>query len=126
MENLTLRNCLVPCSNGQHFTKFRNSKAVITVSDFFEICKHFTKNVHDICDFECPGNLLCDNHKKLNVLKYTENYYRNKKINSDIVISKIQIRICHHQYCFENWCFSIYETRYVGYECCLKYRSDFV
>ena len=51
MENTTLRNCLVPCCNGQHFLKFRNSKALITASDFFKICRHFTKNVHDICDF---------------------------------------------------------------------------
>ena len=51
MENTTLRNCLVPCCNGKHFLKFRNSKALITASDFFKICRHFTKNVHDICDF---------------------------------------------------------------------------
>ena len=126
MENTTLRNCLVPFCDGQHFINFKNSKAVITASDFFEICRHFTKNVHDICGFECSSNVPCNNHKKLNVLKHTENYYRNKNINSDIVISKIQIRICDHPYCFKNWCFRIYETKYVGYECSIKYRSNFL
>ena len=126
MENQTLRNCLVPCCNGQHFIKFRNSKEVVTASDFFEICRHFTKNVHDICDIECPNDKFCNNHRKLSVLKYTENWYRNKNINSDIVISKVHIRICDHPYCFKNWCFSIYETKYVGYDCSMKHRSNFL
>ena len=108
MGNQTLRNCLVPCCEGQYFMKVRNSKAVITASDFFESCRHFRKNVYYICSIVCPNDELSDNHKKLNVLKFNENYYRNRNLNSDIIISKNEMRICDHQYCFKNWCFNVY------------------
>ena len=93
---------------------------------FLKFVEILQKNVHDICHIECPNDKLCNNHRKLSVLKYTENWYRNKNINSDIFISKVNIRICDHPYCFKNWCFSIYETTYLGYDCCMRYRSNFL
>lgn len=42
-QNFTLRNCGVPCCNGQHFIKFRDGKAIIPIWELFQIEKHWKK-----------------------------------------------------------------------------------
>lgn len=70
MNSFTVRNCNVPCCNGQHFIKFINGKAVIPIWEFFKIVRHWTKNVKNICGPMCPTDISCKPHRLLNVLRF--------------------------------------------------------
>lgn len=124
--NYSTRNCDVPCCNGQHFIKFIDGKAMIPSWEFFEIVRHYDKNIEKLCGIVFLSDELCHIHKKLNCLHFFSNYIRDKNINNDIIISKILIRDnCQHPMCLNNWCFEIRETGYVGYKKPISYRARY-
>lgn len=112
-SNYLVRNYGVPCCNGQHFIKFINRNAVIPTWKFFQIVRHYEKNIEQLCGIACESEYLCRLHQKLNCLQFFSNNIRHKNIQNDIIISKIMIRDnCRHPYCLNIWCFKIYETEY--------------
>ena len=125
--NYSTRNCGVLCCNGQHFIKFIDGKAMIPSWEFFEIVRHYDKNIEKLCGIVCLSDKLCHIHKKLNCLHFFSNYIRDRNINNDIIISKILIRDnCQHPMCLNNWCFEIRETEYVGYKKPISYRARYL
>lgn len=123
--NYSTRNCEVPCCNGQHFIKFIDGKAMILSWEFFEIVRHYDKNIAKLCGIVWLSDKLCHIHKKLNCLHFFSNYIRDKNINNDIIISKIRDN-CQHRMCLNNWCFEIRETEYVGYKKPISYRARYL
>ena len=112
-ENYYVINCNVPCCHGQHYIKFINGKAVIPTWDFFEIVRHYEKNIANLCGPVCSSNSLCRLHKKLNCLHFFSEYIRDKNINSNIIVAKILIKNCLHPFRLNGCCFLIYETKYM-------------
>ena len=55
-NNFYVRNCGAPCCHGQHYTKFINGRAVVPTWGFFEIQRHFEKNIVELCGPACPKN----------------------------------------------------------------------
>ena len=123
--NYSKRNCEVPFCNGQHFIKFIDGKAMIPSWEFFEIVRHYDKNIAKLCGIVWLSDKLCHIHKKLNCLHFFSNYIRDKNINNDIIISKIRDN-CQHRMCLNNWCFEIRETEYVGYKKPISYRARYL
>ena len=65
-QKFTVRNCNVPCCNGQHFIEFINGVAIIPTWEFFQIIEHWKENVKEICGLVCSKHkIICDIHKKL-------------------------------------------------------------
>ena len=121
-----VRNCGVPCCDGQRFIKFIDGKAVIPTWGFFQIVRHYQKNIQNLCGIACSDDRLCHLHRKLNYFQFFSNSIRQKNINNNIILKKLMIRDnCKHPYCLNSWCFEIYETAYVGYDKPLPWRSKF-
>ena len=113
-ENFCVKNCNVPCCHGQHYIKFNNGRGKIPTWEFFEIVRHLEKNIIELCGPVCSKNNLCLLHKKLNCLKFFSEYIRDRNINRNDIVSKILIKEnCKHPMCINNWCFEIYETKYL-------------
>ena len=92
--------------------------------EFFQIVRHYEKNIQNLCGIVCSNDRLCHLHRKLN---YLSNNIRQKDINNDIIVKKIMIREnCKHPFCLNNWCFEIYETEYAGYNKPLARRSKYL
>ena len=57
------------CCDKQHFMiKMKDSASdwfVVTTSDFIDMWRHHKKYVEKVCDIVCPGDEMCDLHKKL-------------------------------------------------------------
>ena len=95
-----MRNCGVPCCHGQHYIKFINGKAKIPAGEFFEIVRHFEKNIVELCGPACPNDNLCLLHKKLNCLKFFIEYIRDRNRNRNDIVTKILIKEnCEHKMC---------------------------
>ena len=108
-----VRNCGVSCCQRQHYIKFINGRAVVPTWEFFEIQRHFEKNIVELCGPACPNDNLCLLHKKLNYLKFLSEYIRDRNINRNDIVTKILIiENCKHKMCLNNWCLEIYETKY--------------
>ena len=128
-SNFCVKNCGVPCCDGQHFIKFINSKAVIPTWEFFQIVRHYEQNIKNLCGIVCSSDRQCHLHRKLNCLHLFSNNIKQKIINNDIKIIIIKILIkenCEHPFCLNSWCFEIYETEYVGYDKPLSWRSKYL
>ena len=69
-SNFCMRNCGVPCCDGQHFIKFINGKAVIPMWEFFQIVRHYEKNIQNLCGIVCSNDRLCHLHTKLDCLHF--------------------------------------------------------
>ena len=46
--NYSTRNCGVPCCDGGHFIKFVNGIAKIPTWEFFQIVRHYDKNIQEL------------------------------------------------------------------------------
>ena len=86
--------------------KFINGRGKIPTWEFFEIVRHLEKNIIELCGPVCSKNNLCLLHKKLNCLNLFSEYIRDRNINRNDIVSKISM-------CINNWCFEIYETKYL-------------
>ena len=69
-SNFCVRNCGVPCCDRQHFIKFIDRKVVIPTWNFFQIVRHYEKNIQNLCGTVCSDDRLCHLHKKLNCLHF--------------------------------------------------------
>ena len=67
-----VRNCGVPCCNRQHFIKFIGRKLVIPTWEFYQIVRHYEKNIQNLCGIVCSDDRLCHLHKKLNCLNFSQ------------------------------------------------------
>ena len=64
---------------------------------------------------------MCEVHRKLHVFKFFTENIRGRNLNKNVVATKICIRDnFEHAYCLNNWCFEIYETKWVSYETYLQ------
>ena len=108
----SLRNCRVPCCNGQHFMKCTKNGWIMNVDDVFELYRHYYQNVKHLCDLVCSADIPCNLHKKLRTLKFFVDCVREKNLYRNIVVSKILVKECDHPFCF-GWCFKIYVTKYL-------------
>ena len=82
----------MPCCDGQHFIKFIDGKAVIPTWEFFQIVRHYEKNIRGIvCSsekFMWYSMFQCHSHRKLDCLHFFSNNIRQKIINNNIIITK--------------------------------------
>ena len=127
-NNFCVRNCVVPSCQGQHFIKFTNGRAKIPTWEFFEIERHYKRNIVELCGPACPNKNLCLLHQKLECFKFFSDYIRDRNINRNDIATKILIKEnCEHKMCLNNWYFEIYETKYFK-DCSLSisWRSKFL
>ena len=69
-SNFCVRKNGVPCCNGQNFIKIIDGKVVIPTWEFFQIVRHYEKNIQNLCGIACSDDSLCHLHKKLNYLHF--------------------------------------------------------
>ena len=91
---------MVTCFEGQHYTKFRDGRAIIPVWELFNIQKCWEKNIKNLCGIVCESSSMCIQHRKLHIFKHFTEEIKNRNINNDIVVTEILIKDnCQHPYC---------------------------
>lgn len=111
---VVVKNCGVNCCNSKHNLKFINGEAIIQTWEMFEIEKCWKKFTREKCDIVCPKKKQCKEHMWLNIFCFFSNYVRDRNTDRNDIISKISIKEnCGHKGCFNEWCFKVYETKYL-------------
>ena len=88
-NNFCVRNCVVPSCQGQHFIKFTNGRAKIPTLEFFEIERHYKRNIVELCGPACPNKNLCLLHQKSECFKFFSDYIRDRNISRNDIVTKI-------------------------------------
>ena len=83
---------------------------VMDVDDFFELYRHYHKNVTILCDIVYSADVPSNLHKNLHKLNFFVKYIREKNLCEDTFVSQIHVKECNHPFCF-GWCFEIYDTK---------------
>ena len=68
-NNFCVRNCGVPCCQGQHFIKFTNGRAKTPTWEFFEIERHYKRNIVELCGPACPNKNFMFPTSKIRMLQ---------------------------------------------------------
>lgn len=122
-QTFTVRNCNVPCCNGQHLIEFINGKAIIPTKECLEIIRDWEENVKTICDgIICSKDKMCNVHKKMANLYFLSEFIRYNNTVRNYIISKILIR----DNCMNSWCFKISAKKYFTEDVPLSWRLQYL
>ena len=113
-EMFIVKNCGVNCCNSKHYIKFIDGRAIIPAWEMFQIERCWKRDAREKCDYVCPKRNPCREHSLLSVFKFFSERISDRNTDRNDIVSKILIKDnCKHRYCKNNWCFSIYETKYL-------------